>query len=77
MKNKKLEHWLVQIFATKIGWLGISILFAVIFGVLANWYDWAETAMFIAWIYPAVLTLIMIVFAWIINPIREYKKNKK
>lgn len=77
MKNKKLQHWLLQIFATKIGWLAISLLSAITFGVLSNWYDWAEIPMFISWVYPVVLTLIMIVYAWIINPIRDYKETKK
>jgi hypothetical protein len=77
MKNKKLEHWLLQIFATKIGWLAISLLSALTFGLLANIYDWAYWPAILSWVYPVVLTLIMIVYAWIINPIRDYKETKK
>lgn len=74
--NDKTRYWLLQIFATKIGWLAISLLSAITFGILGNYYEWAETAMFISFIYPVVLTLIMIVYAWIINPIRSYKDTK-
>ena len=75
--NDKTRHWLLQIFATKIGWLAICGLMTIIFGLLANLYDWAEIVMYISLVYPVVLTLIMIVYAWFINPIREYKANKK
>lgn len=77
MKNKKLEHWLLQIFATKIGWLGISLLGMIVFGLLSNIYEWAEIAMFISLIWPVTFTLIAIVYALIINPIRDYKETKK
>lgn len=74
--NDKTRHWLLQIFATKIGWLAISVLSAITFGILGNYYEWAAIAVYISFVYPVVLTLIMIVYAWFINPIREYKKNK-
>lgn len=77
MKNKKLEHWLLQIFATKIGWLGISILGLIVFGLLSNLYEWAYTGMLISLIWPFTFTIIAIVYAWIINPIRAYNENKK
>ena len=68
---------LVQIFCTKVGWLGFSLLMAIIFGLLSNFFDWCETAMYISFIYPVGLLLVMMAYAWVINPIREYKKNKK
>jgi ABC-type uncharacterized transport system permease subunit len=77
MKNKKLERWLLQIFATKIGWLGISLLGMITFGALSNVYEWAEIGLYISLIWPVVFTLIAIAYAWVINPIREYKENKK
>lgn len=75
--TEKTKFWLLQIFATKIGWLGISLLCMVVFGILSNFYEWAETPTLISLIWPVVLTVIMTIFAFIINPIREYRKNKK
>lgn len=66
---------LKQIFCTKIGWLFICIILSVVFGTLANWIDWCQTAMLVSLIYPALLTLITIVFAWIINPLRKLFNN--
>ena len=73
--KEKTEFWLLQIFATKIGWLAISAVLIVTFGILANFYPWAETAVLISLIYPIVLTLIMLVYAWIINPIKAIKEK--
>lgn len=77
MKNKKLERWLLQIFATKIGWLGLSLLGLLVFGLLSNVYEWAVIPMYVSLIWPVTFTLISIVYAWIINPIRDYKETKK
>lgn len=62
---------LKQIFCTKIGWLIICLFLSLVFGILANWIDWCQTAMFISLVYPILLTIVMIVFAWIINPIKK------
>lgn len=75
--KEKLKKTLLQIFGTKIGWLFISLFLTVIFGVLSNFYDWAEIPMFISLIYPVGLSLVMIVYAWIINPINEQKNKGK
>lgn len=75
--SEKVKFWLLQIFATKIGWLGLSLASMVIFGILGNFYDWAQTATLISLIYPVVFTLIMIVYAWIINPLNDLKERRK
>ncbi len=75
--KEKLKKTLLQIFGTKIGWLFVSLFLTVIFGVLSNFYDWAEIPMFISLIYPVGLSLVMIVYAWIINPINEQKNKGK
>jgi hypothetical protein len=62
---------LQQIFCTKIGWLFIFLFLSLVFGILSNWIDWCEYAMFISLIYPVGLSLVMIVYAWIINPIKN------
>lgn len=60
-----------QIFCTKIGWLFISLIFTFIFGCLTNWFDWAIYGVYISLVYPVLLGLIMIVYAWIINPLKR------
>lgn len=60
-----------QIFCTKIGWLFICLFLTVVFGVLSNWFYWAEYAMYISLAYPVVLSVIMLIYAWIINPLRR------
>jgi hypothetical protein len=74
--DKNSRAWLLQIFSTKIGWLVITILSTLIFGILSNFYEWAVIPTFISLIYPVCLTLIMIVYAWIINPIKDLKNKK-
>lgn len=75
----KLKNILVQIFCTKIGWLLLTIVLAVVFGVIAQNtdYEWCAYAMYICFLYPVGLTIVMIVYAWIINPLRDYRENKK
>ena len=75
--NKKTKFWLLQIFATKIGWLGLSFLTIIVFGALSNVYSWAGDVAMIAGIYPIGLALVLIAYAWVINPITEYKEKKK
>lgn len=74
---EKFKRILIQIFCTKIGWLFLTLVLAVVFGILANYYYWCEIAMFICFAYLIVFTLISIVYGWIINPMRDYKNNKK
>lgn len=75
MKDK-IRHWLLQIFATKIGWLGVSLLSAIVFGVLANNHEWAYWPAMLSWVYPIIFALIMFVYGWILNPIRRYREQK-
>lgn len=82
----KLEKLLVQIFCTKIGWLLICCVLAVIFGSLSshstfidNGPEWCWYAFLICLIYPVVLSIIMIAYGLIINPIKKLlgkDKNK-
>lgn len=66
---------LQQIFCTKLGWLFICLFLSLVFGILGNWFNWCQTAMLVSLIYPALLTLVTIVFAWIINPLRKLFNN--
>ena len=72
IKNKLL--WL---FTTKLGGLAVSFFFIFIFAFLSKYYDWANTMVLISWIYPIGLALVMFAYAWVINPIRDYKERKK
>lgn len=74
-----MKKVLVQIFCTKIGWLGVTLLLAFIFGLIADRTDcdWCAYVMYACFAYPVGLTIVMIVYAWIINPLRDYRENKK
>lgn len=74
--KEKTKFMLLQIFATKIGWLGICSLLIVIFGFLSKYYPWAETMMTISSIYPIFMCLTLLVYGLIINPIKEMRKRK-
>jgi energy-converting hydrogenase Eha subunit C len=70
---------LIQIFRTKIGWLVICLLLAGLFLILSDYYDslFFPIAMYASLVYPVGLTLVLLTYAWIINPLRERKENKK
>lgn len=72
-----MKQTLTELFCTKIGWLIISLVGVVLFGALTNVYDWAVYPMFVFLAYPVTLGAIMMIYAYVINPIRNYRKNKK
>lgn len=55
----------------KMLWLYITGALYIIFGVLTNWYDWAVLPMFISLAYPFELGIVMIFYAFVINPINN------
>jgi|AntAceMinimDraft_10_1070366.scaffolds.fasta_scaffold140540_2 hypothetical protein len=66
----------------KIFWFGICVLISVISGFLYNSLGIASLGIIsiAALIYPAVLVFLMLIFAWIINPIKlfiAYIKKRK
>jgi hypothetical protein len=74
LKNTIMKYFL-QIFTTKIGWLGITLLLTVIFGhqaYLADdknydiWYNLFKISI----IYPILLTIIQLILP-IINYIKK------
>lgn len=69
-------RWLV---CTKLGWLIISMIWGGIFLVIDNTQDsyWALILAAPAVLYAVGLFLVMMVYAWILNPIRDYKETKK
>lgn len=61
----------------KLNWLYISLLVALPFMILSRWYDWAIYVALIGWIYPVILGLTLIIYAWIINPWGEKSRSDK
>ena len=57
----------------------ISFVWACTFTAIDNNVegDWAFWVSVPALLYMFGLVLVMIAYAWVINPIREYKENKK
>ncbi len=68
--------WLTH---TKLGWFILSFIWTAIFIAIDSNVngDWAFYIAIPGMAYMAGLTLLMIAYAWVINPIREYKSNKK
>ena len=52
----KMKQMFLQIFASKLGWMMVCLALCVVFGALANYYDWAYTAMLICALYPVGLS---------------------
>ncbi len=82
MKNK--HEWFIQLFCTKIGWVFISMICVVVFGCLSPYgilseygADWCLYPMLAGLVYLLGISLIMIAYAWVINPINSYKERKK
>lgn len=75
-KIKKFLFWLTH---TKLGWFLISFIWTVIFMKIDSNIssDWAYWMAIPGIVYMVGLALVAIAYAWIINPIREYRKNKK
>jgi len=70
---------LKELLKNKIFWLAISVLIIMISGILYGVFDIVVfgTVFLISLIYPLVLIVIMILFAWIINPLRTWIKRRK
>jgi hypothetical protein len=63
---------------TKLGKLAYSLALAAIFFALSNvWYPFMYCALAFM-LYPIGLTFVMIAYAWVINPINDYRaRNNK
>lgn len=64
---------------SKFGWVILAFIWAAIFFMIDNLVegDWAYYTGMLGIVFNFILTIIFIIFAWIINPIREYKERKK
>lgn len=77
---KKFKQLLIQLFCTYIGWLFISIILIIVFGLLSThstfitgWIIF-DYLMILPGAYIAILTIVMMAYAWIINPWKNRKK---
>ena len=76
MKILNALKWLIS---TKLGWLIISFLWIGTFMIIddnikSGWAFWVAIPGFL---YIIGLFLVMIAYAWVINPIRERKETKR
>lgn len=64
---------------SKFGWVILGFIWMAIFLTIDNIFDadWAFYTGMIGVAFNFVMTIIFIIYAWIINPIREYKERKK
>jgi uncharacterized membrane protein len=74
MKDKL--KWLVK---TKMGWMLISIVWFIVFRIIDTNIesDWAFWVSMPAAAYLVGLFLVMMAYAFVINPIRDYKEKEK
>lgn len=74
-----MKYLLLRLLFSKLGLLLLSLIFVFIFGIIASItnYEWATIGLYISLIYPVGLAFLMIIYAWIINPIKEFRKNYK
>lgn len=76
-----LPKWAKQIFCTKLGLLLVAGVWTMIFwGIYFNIESAGEIFFYTGLLGVAYLVImlgIMLVYAWIINPIKQRKKNSK
>ncbi len=73
MKIKTFVQLLIRNTITQVVVLSIITVISL---VLANYFDWAHYVMITSMGLLALIAVVFISFAWIINPIREYLKKK-
>lgn len=75
-KIKNVLFWLTH---TKLGWFLISFAWGATFQIIDSFQEssWAFWVSLLGWAYVVGLMLVLIAYAWVINPIRERKESKK
>jgi hypothetical protein len=70
-----MRNFLYQFKKSKfIRFITFSILSAL-FLYLSNFYEPLKYVSIILWIYPVIYILVMFIYAWFINPIRDRKPD--
>lgn len=76
--NTKIVQMLIKNTLTQISVLGFIM---IVSAILSNYYDWAHYTMVGSMFLLALIAVTYIIFAWIVNPIRELinkiKEKKK
>jgi hypothetical protein len=64
-------------YKTKVGWLYVSMAQVVLFGIIYQFpsMDWAFYPMVAGYIYPVALGVVLIAYAFIINPINHLNEK--
>jgi len=65
------------VYETKIGKLIASFLLAAICLFLSEIWDFMYYVAMAFMVYPFGLTLVMIAYAWVINPMKDWKESQK
>ena len=62
-----------------VAYMFLAFLWMILWIGISNWFEanWAFWVGMLGAAYLVGITLVMIVYAWIINPIREWKDRKK
>jgi len=60
-------------------WMLVSGILFVIFGFIHKFSgsEWSYNAVLFTLIYPIIFMVVAMVFAWIVNPIREWIEKRK
>jgi len=79
---KKIKDKIKWAFTTKLGWASLAIIWSIVFGMIHNITDavWAYNTASVGALFIAVFVGVLIIHAWVINPIRSLinkRKNKK
>lgn len=71
-----MKTMLKTLLKNKMFWIYVSLATVFVFGIILQFEncEWAIYPIFAAFGYCAIIGLIMIVYAWIINPIKSLFK---
>jgi len=74
-----MKYLLLRLIFSKLGLLLLSLIFVLIFGIISSItdYEWANIGLYVSLIYPVGFAFLMIIYAWIINPIKQLSKKSK
>lgn len=76
MKDKLLKIVDKLVGSTMSAFFTFGAIF-IVTAILTNFFDWAYTALLIESIAVGLFLLKSIIYAWIINPIRDWKNKGK
>lgn len=74
-----MKKFIQSLIASRLYRLGFCLILSVIFGALSNipGMEFMTTVMLIPLAYVVWLALVLMAYAWVINPIKELKERRK